>query len=363
MENRIIYKKEDVSFQKQLNQKVQFYFEKNNISPFGNKFLYFKAAIFGLSYLAISIALLYCESLTQLYICYALLGPLTIFTALNIGHEAAHGIFSKNKKVNQFFTYTFDLLGANGQVWKYKHVDSHHPLTNIHQVDHELEAPPLLRVFPQDRIRKMHKYQHLYMPFVYSLYTLVWFCYRDYKDFFNPRIQNGIKFKTKDRIRFFVGKFFFFSRMIGLPFLLLPFTLPQIILGFLLFNICASIIATFALISTHMGEHNAFPTPDDRGRMPSSWIRHQIMTTSNFSTENKFITALYGGFNHHLTHHLFPRISHIHYPMITKVIKEHSEKFKIDLIPEMSLGRSMYSHFSLLRQRGAQGLSLEHMEL
>lgn len=363
MENKIIYRKEDIVFQKQLNQKVQLYFEKNNISTHGNSFLYFKAAVFGLAYLAVSVLIFFSQNLTQLYTCYALLGPLTIFTALNIGHEAAHGIFSKNAKVNHFFTYIYDLLGANGQIWKYKHVDSHHPLTNIHQVDHELEAPPLLRVFPQDKIRKMHKYQHLYMPFVYSIYTLVWFCYRDYKDFFNPRIQNGIKFKTEDRLRFFVGKFFFFSRMIGLPYLLLPFTLPQIILAFLTFNICASIIATFALISTHMGEHTSFPTPDEKGVMPSSWIRHQIVTTSNFSTENKLITALYGGFNHHLTHHLFPRISHIHYPAITKIIKNHSEQFNIELIPEMSLGRSMYSHFTLLRQRGLQGLTLEYMEL
>ncbi|MEZ5068440.1 MAG: fatty acid desaturase [Bacteroidia bacterium] len=41
-------------------------------------------------------------------------------------------------------------------------------------------------------------------------------------------------------------------------------------------------------------------------KIESEWAIHQLQTTSNFATKNKFICWLLGGLNFQVEHHLFP---------------------------------------------------------
>ncbi len=359
MDKKITYQKADLAFQSALNKRVQLYFDTNKLSKYGNSTLYIKIILLSCLYGAVFISMLFTTSIWALYAHYIIMGPLSIFLALNIGHDAAHNILFSHRKWNTIFTYTWDFLGANGEIWKYKHVESHHPLTNIQDIDQELEVPKFLRLFTNAKWIAIHKYQHLFMPIIYAFYILIWFSFRDYKDYYQLR-KNSVKLSFT---RLVVGKSLFILRMILLPYALLSFSFSSIFVGFILFTISASLATTFALISTHLGEHSYFPSPDKNGKMATSWIRHQIMTTSNFSTENKIITALYGGFNHHLTHHLYPSISHIHYPKITAIIKEECRKFDIQLIEELPVLKAMNSHFILLKKRGKLAQWIPWMEM
>ena len=99
-----------------------------------------------------------------------MIGVLTIFVALNIGHDAAHGAFSCNKKINHILTYVFDLLGASGYLWKLKHVHSHHPHVNIPGMDGDIKQSQLIRIFPKSTFLWFHRYQYIYMPLLYFFY-------------------------------------------------------------------------------------------------------------------------------------------------------------------------------------------------
>lgn len=364
MHTKIQFAKKDQSFLKALNAEIETYFKTNNLDKYAPSHVHLKALCFFIVYFACSVLIYFASNVVQLYMYYLLMGPLTVFLALNIGHEAAHNIFSKHKKLNSILVYIFDFLGASGQIWKYKHVHSHHLHTNIHNNDLELQQPKVVRIFPKSKFLFIHKYQHYYMPILYSIYTLVWFFFRDYSDFFKYRNQmsNG---KPRQEAAFFVlSKCLFLLRMIVLPALLLDFSLIQILGAFILLNVVASVTVTFALISTHVGEHSEFPIPDKDGKLPHSWVEHQFLTTCDFSTNNNLVTFLYDGFNHHLTHHLFPFISHAHYPKITILIKELSQKYQIANHPQPSIFAAIKSHFKLLKRRAKEGKkTLEWMEM
>jgi len=355
MKTKIQFANKDKLILTELNQHVDNYLRSNNLSKYATSGIHLKALIFFLLYLFCSIYIYFTSNITQLFLCYICMGPLTVFLALNIGHEAAHNIFSKNKKLNKLLVFVFDFLGASGRIWKYKHVHSHHLHTNIHQLDLELQQPKLVRIFPRSKFLSIHRYQHLYMPFLYSIYTLVWFFFRDYSDFLKYKNHMSDGKPIKEACTFLLGKILFLLRMIVLPSILLDFGWGTIICAFLLLNIIASITVTFALISTHVGEHSEFPVPDSNGKLEHSWLEHQFLTTCDFSTDNKLITFFYGGFNHHLTHHLFPFVSHAHYPEITKIIKRISSKYEIANHPQPTIYAAIKSHLKLLKRRAKEG--------
>lgn len=60
---------------------------------------------------------------------------------MGVMHDAIHGSYSKNKKINTLLGYTFNLIGANATVWKIQHNVLHHTYTNIDQADDDINAP------------------------------------------------------------------------------------------------------------------------------------------------------------------------------------------------------------------------------
>ena len=363
---KIKFKKDkQPEFFKTLQKRVNNYFSTNNISKKGNNKAYIKAGILLILYISGIMSIYVSTSTFQLYTSYLLIGSLSIFVALNIAHDAAHSTFSKSKKVNEIFLYTFDLLGANGYLWQLKHVHSHHPHVNIPNMDGDIKQSNLVRVFPNAPFLNFHKYQFLYMPFLYLFYTLIWLLVRDFKDFFNTDISGkpDIKHHWTQYVRLFLGKTIYISNLLILPTLLLPFSFGQVLLGFVLMNFTASATVAMALISAHIGEHSVYPAPDKDGLMPNSYIIHQIITTTDFATKSAVITHLFGGFNHHVVHHLFPNICHIHYPELTKIVKQTCEEFDVPYNLNPTLLDAILSHFRFLKIRSEQGLAVEYIDM
>ncbi|WP_317040239.1 fatty acid desaturase [Hymenobacter psychrophilus] len=55
-----------------------------------------------------------------------LLGACNAGIGFNICHDALHGSFSANKRVNRVFSLLFNLVGANPYVWNLTHNVVHH---------------------------------------------------------------------------------------------------------------------------------------------------------------------------------------------------------------------------------------------
>lgn len=76
---------------------------------------------------------------------------------------------------------------------------------------------------------------------------------------------------------------------------------------------------------------------------------HQLSTTANFATGNKVMTWLLGGLNYQVEHHLFPKISHMHYPALNKIVKEICEEFSVRYIEFGSVRHAFQSHVRVIQ--------------
>ncbi len=63
---------------------------------------------------------------------------------------------------------------------------------------------------------------------------------------------------------------------------------------------------------------------------------------------------LVGGLNFQIEHHLFPRISHVHYPAISRLVEETCREFGIRYTVHRSFGAGIASHFRWLRRMGRE---------
>jgi linoleoyl-CoA desaturase len=93
--------------------------------------------------------------------------------------------------------------------------------------------------------------------------------------------------------------------------------------------------------------------PDvDSNKLADEWAIHQVKTTANFATNNRIICWCVGGLNFQVEHHLFPKISHIHYPRINKIVKQTCEDFGVEYIEYPTMGKAIRSHINYLREMG-----------
>src|SRR5210317_845568 len=83
-----------------------------------------------------------------LFLLYIMSGLGMAGIGMGIMHDAIHGSYSNNRKINKLMGYTFNLIGANATVWKIQHNILHHTYTNIEHADDDINAPFFLRFSP-----------------------------------------------------------------------------------------------------------------------------------------------------------------------------------------------------------------------
>jgi linoleoyl-CoA desaturase len=86
--------------------------------------------------------------------------------------------------------------------------------------------------------------------------------------------------------------------------------------------------------------------------LPDEFAMHQIATTANFATRNKAITWMVGGLNFQIEHHLFPRVAHVHYPQISKVVRQVCAERGIAYVEHTTFRKAVAAHARHLRAMG-----------
>ena len=108
----------------------------------------------------------------------------------------------------------------------------------------------------------------------------------------------------------------------------------------------------------HVVEGMAFDSATTgNAKSKQEWAAHQIASTSNFGTSSKCLYWLLGGLNFQIEHHLFPRISHIHYPAISVFVKETCRKSGITYHEHSSMLAAIISHVVYLYSLGRAPIS------
>ncbi|MBK9551282.1 MAG: acyl-CoA desaturase [Saprospiraceae bacterium] len=345
------------SLHNELRSRVQEYFEKNNIKQTGNRPLYLKAIIlrslFGLTVLHLfifqphwAIALTEC----------VILGLLIAAIGFNVMHDGSHGSFSGRKNSNKLAAYTMSMLGASHYFWNIKHNLIHHTFTNVDGIDDDIEVGKLMRFAPTQEKFKAHRFQHIYFVGLYMLMYAYWVFGSDYKKYFKKRIGDFplTDMTTKVHVRFWMVKIWHALVFCALPIYLFGF-FPWL-LGFLVMNIVAGFMLSIVFQLAHTVEHTDFPVADaDTNKFQDEFAAHQIKTTANFGTKNKFVSWYVGGLNFQIEHHLFPKISHTHYPAISGIIKKVCDEYELKYIEYKTVASAVRAHVNFLKQMGTAG--------
>ncbi len=337
-------------FYKELKTRINSYFTENGTTPTGGKKLAFKSVIvIGLVVVSYVYLVFFAQGWIDTLIFSFLLAQGFALVGFNVMHDSVHGSFARSRKINKIMGYTMDILGGNARLWYHKHNVLHHTYTNIAGMDTDIESSGLLRMSPQQKWRPWHRFQVLYAFPAYSLLTISMVLFTDFQKFISGRIG---KYKlpkagVKESTRFWLMKAFYFFYALALPMffhswwvVLLVFLLVHMILGF-----------TFSIVFqlAHTMEDNSFPEPDPNdGAVKNEWAIHQIETTANFATRSRFLYWYIGGLNFQIEHHLFAKISHVHYPEISRIVRETCEEFGVKYVEYKSMLSALATHLKFI---------------
>lgn len=346
---------EGTLFYAELQDKVGQYFNENKISRKGSALMSFKIFLyFGLDIL-FYLFMITSENLYFFYGFYLLMGLSILLTAFNISHDAVHGVAVKSKLWNKIlFELSFNLQGNNAYVWGKNHNESHHFYTNIEGSDIDVLNNPLFRMTNTQSLKWFHRFQWFYAPFLYLLYSLNWFFFRETLMLFNYSSRTiKIKIPPLEIVKLVFFKLIYVGYMILLPIYLLPFGWWNVLLIFLFNHFMVSLLFVGVLGVSHLSDYVARPVPDDDGNLDISWPKLQLSTSVDYNPESVFLNWTLGGFNAHALHHLLPNVCHVHYLKILPIFRETAAKHGMTYM-EMSYFKSVSSHFRFLKGMGNQ---------
>ncbi len=337
--------------------RVDAYLKERGGSKNANSALWAKAAFFVGGFIAMYLLIL--SGWVGVWVMLGLalvLGAFAAFIGFNVCHDAIHGSFSANSKVNKALSYLFYLIGANPYLWNITHNIVHHTYTNIPGHDEDIEvAPGLIRLDESERVNKVQRFQHLYAFGLYSLASLSWVLRKDYVKFFQKSIgQHSARHPKKEYFNLFFFKVLHYFLFIGVPMLVLNLTWWQAAIGFLAMHLAEGIVMGLIFQLAHVVEGTDFPVPNEQGNIEEAWAEHQLRTTANFAPNSALASFLLGGLNRQIEHHLFPKLSHIHYPAISVIVRQTAKEFDLPYLENSTFFAALASHYRMLRKLGKE---------
>jgi linoleoyl-CoA desaturase len=282
---------------------------------------------------------------------YALFGFIAVLLCFNFAHDFSHNsIFKKPFWNNISFEFIYTLVGAHPEAWKRRHLDSHHFAPNVEHFDTDLAITGLIRVLPTSKLSWYHKYQHIYATFAYATYSFYWVCIKDFIVLSNSKHESSIK-KAKYYFTFILLKCFYVLYLFILPLLFSHQTFLRLVAAFIVMHIVQSIYTLFTFFITHHVNESNYPVADKNGLINTSWVMNQIKSSNNFYPFSQIGNFIFGGVNNHIAHHLFPNISHYHYPELNVLLFKRLEENGITPSVTTYFG-GVVSHLKLLKRMG-----------
>jgi linoleoyl-CoA desaturase len=189
---------------------------------------------------------------------------------------------------------------------------------------------------------------------LYAISTLFWIVLKDWLHYFKIakyNVEVG-KMSIRDHLVFWITKSLYFAMYAFLPIYI--YGVGKGILLFVMMHAILGIVMSFVFQLAHVVENVEFDhTHGEHTEINTEWAVHQINTTSDFATDNKVVSWFLGGLNYQTIHHLFPRVSHIHYPEIQKIVKKTCEDYGVNYRYYQTMGKALASHFRHMKNLGA----------
>lgn len=353
----VSFSKNNDEFYRTLKKRVNDYFTSNNISKKGNAKMVFKTiAMFSIYF--VPYVFMLCLPTGALFnlMLWAIMGIGMAGIGLSVMHDANHGAYSSNEKVNKWVGYVMFLLGGSDVNWRIQHNVLHHTYTNVSGMDEDIHAGAILRFSPHDKRRYLHRFQHFYAWFLYGLMTLMWFLTKDYKQAARYHKMGLIKTQKISFVRHLLvviaAKIGYASIMLVLPIWFGGNSWWIYVLGFVLMNFIASLILSCIFQPAHVVPTSDYPLPGESGNIEADWAVNQLYNTANFAPKAKLFSWYVGGLNYQVEHHLFPNICHVHYSKISEIVRETAKEFNLPYHSYKTFLEALAEHTKMLKNLG-----------
>jgi linoleoyl-CoA desaturase len=339
----------------ELKKRTKDYFTTTGLDSSGDTGLFAKAVFFITTYVGGYVAVVFMNppGWLALLLC-AYLGLAAAAIGFNLMHDGSHGSFSGKQWLNTLAAYSINFLGGDALLWKNKHNIIHHTFTNIEGHDQDIAMMPILRSNVLQKKYAMHKFQHIYCFVAYGLSSVLWIFMLDYIKYFSGKVGNiqiaGMT--AKDHVIFWVTKISYLFFYLALP--AMYWGWGYTILGFMVYHFMLGTTLSIVFQLAHVVEGTEFTDEHlESNKIDDEWAIHQLKTTANFATKSKFVSWYTGGLNFQVEHHLFPKISHVHYPALSKIVKQVCAEMNVPYNEFPSFGKAVQSHLKHLKETGA----------
>ncbi len=341
---------------RELHRRVDAWFHESGRSRTGGLRMVIKTFLI-LAWLAASYILLvgFANTWWQATLAVISVGLATSGVGFSIMHDGGHRSYSSRTWLNRLTFYCLDLIGGSSFYWNQKHNRIHHHYTNIDGVDEDIEAQPWLRLAPSQTLRPWHRWQHWFAWALYSFLPVKWVLYDDFSNLVRGKVGNNPvpRPKARELVFLLLGKVWFLSLVFVVP-LVLGHSILAILGLYVLFNIVNGVSMAVVFQMAHCVEEAEMVQIPADGRLPLGWLEHQLATTVDFAPGNPVVGWFVGGLNYQIEHHLFPRVSHVHYPELAEIVQTACAEYDVAYRCNPSVWQALGSHCRFLKRMGAQ---------
>ncbi len=315
----------------ELIRRVDAYFSDNNLSKSGGWRLLLKGltilAWFCLSYIAM---VFWAEPFWLVALCAISFGLAQAGIGFSVMHDGGHGASSKKPWVNWLAAHGLDFIGGSSKLWNFKHNIIHHQFPNIDGVDSDIIVEPWLRLAATQKRRKIHRAQHIYFPLAYAFLAAKWLFHDDFATLIKRRMGRlrTPPIRWTKVVEILTWKVFVVGWSLVLPIAMhgVGWTLAVLAIWAGVCGIAMAIVFQCA----HAVDGTAMTALPAKGeRLERTWAEQQLASTMDFAPNNRIVTWYVGGLNFQVEHHLFPKISHVHYPAIAPIVRKVCAEFDV----------------------------------
>jgi linoleoyl-CoA desaturase len=339
-----------------IKKNVYNYFKENNISTKGDASMLIKSIIMILLYLVpFAVILTVPMSAWLALFLTVVMGIGLSGIGMAVMHDAVHGAYSEKEWVNKWMGNTIYLLGDNVFNWKIQHNVLHHTYTGVNGLDEDVADKGVIRLSQHLPLRKIHYYQHIHSFFFYGLMTISKLVKGFEQLVRYEKMGFMAKYNVNPRVemaKVIAIKSIYLFVCIILPALITPFAWWQALLGFLSMHFVAGMIMSIVFQLAHVVEGTLEEGTPENDVIEANWTVHELLTTSDFAPNNRFLTWYAGGLNFQVEHHLFPNICHIHYPKIAPIVAQTAREYGIPYNVQPTFGQALMSHVRKLKELG-----------
>jgi len=280
----------------------------------------------------------------------AALGFIMALIGLNIQHDANHGAVSRHPSVNRFLGLTQNWIGGSAIDWIHQHVVQHHVNCNDVHDDPDMMGGFLLRLNPTKPLLKHQWAQCMYVFVLLSMFG------------FNVIVQTILHLlrgkHLRDMSRLLLG-YRIIESMTWLCFVARWMVLPVyqtggagVLLSIAPMYMVAGYYLSFFFVISHNFDGAEVYDHSQGKNANNSFMHKQAASSSNVG--GAFLGIINGGLNYQIEHHLFPRVSHCHYPKIAPLVRAFCLKKGVPYVHFQTISENVVSTVKHLYRLGTQ---------